>query len=479
MNQGRPPYGNQPTWGQTPSAGQAPYQPMNPQMNPQMNQPMMNQPMSQQMNPQMNQQMPQGYQQRPPVGQGSVYQQPVYPQQNPYGQQAYPQQNPYGQPAYPQQNYPQQAPYGQMGYSAGVNPQSMYGQPPASPAPVAPGPSNGSYIGYQPPRPKKPIQPENLVLLVLAGLLPVLFIVAMVLSGVPALKWVFAVVTVATIAYLWITRQLNQSLRTTLSLIGGILALVAVVTALAAPPQDNTNQNQGNQQGQQVSTQGQNVSNVQNHGGFPQSMPATTDMPTATPPMDNATAECLMTFFHYWSQNDYDQLVKLTLPSWQKQQTEPKTQLFAILANRYPLEYSMEDMSGTSNDISRTAVVKATIDKRNGLNPEVYLFSVVLTKENGAWYVDPRSLKSNETVTPTPATENTMPTQPPQFVPTASTVLYFNPDGGSFYHLDQNCISAHASNLPFRGSFTWSQVNDAPYNELKACASCGAPLREQ
>lgn len=60
----------------------------------------------------------------------------------------------------------------------------------------------------------------------------------------------------------------------------------------------------------------------------------------------------------------------------------------------------------------------------------------------------------------------------------AGLVLYYNPEGGTFYHTDMNCPSTAAKYLPFSGSFTWAQVNDAPYTGLKPCTVCGAPARK-
>ena len=58
-----------------------------------------------------------------------------------------------------------------------------------------------------------------------------------------------------------------------------------------------------------------------------------------------------------------------------------------------------------------------------------------------------------------------------------NVVLYYNPNGGTQYHLDQNCKSAHTKYLPFKGTFTYGQINDAPYADLIPCSVCGAPLR--
>ena len=61
----------------------------------------------------------------------------------------------------------------------------------------------------------------------------------------------------------------------------------------------------------------------------------------------------------------------------------------------------------------------------------------------------------------------------------ADTVLYYHPDGGMKYHLDQNCLSVHPKYLPLQGSFLYAELNDEPYRALKRCEVCGAPFRRE
>ena len=58
---------------------------------------------------------------------------------------------------------------------------------------------------------------------------------------------------------------------------------------------------------------------------------------------------------------------------------------------------------------------------------------------------------------------------------TADTVLYYEPSGGEYYHLDQNCKSVHPKYLPLQGTFLYSELGDKPYCDLKTCKVCGAP----
>ena len=71
-----------------------------------------------------------------------------------------------------------------------------------------------------------------------------------------------------------------------------------------------------------------------------------------------------------------------------------------------------------------------------------------------------------------------VPTQAPTEVPTvsANTVLYYNPDGGSYYHASENCSRVAAEYLPL-SPFYFSDLNSTKYKNLLACNKCDAPAR--
>ena len=58
-----------------------------------------------------------------------------------------------------------------------------------------------------------------------------------------------------------------------------------------------------------------------------------------------------------------------------------------------------------------------------------------------------------------------------------STVLYYHPEGGEYYHVDQNCRLVNEKYLPLQGSFTYAELGDEAYKDLKPCNVCGAPRR--
>ena len=57
-------------------------------------------------------------------------------------------------------------------------------------------------------------------------------------------------------------------------------------------------------------------------------------------------------------------------------------------------------------------------------------------------------------------------------------ILYYNQNGGTYYHIDPNCASINQRYRPLTASFKWTQIDDEPYKNLEQCKVCGAPLRE-
>lgn len=482
MNNGRPNYTNAPGWGQQ---AQQPSGYGQPQGYP----------------PQSGyQQQPQGYQ--PPQG----YQHPQGYQPGGYQPtgyqtpQGYPPQGGYQQPY--QQRYPQQTPQQPQGYTQGYTRQNMgYPQQPyqqqrpgyqpiAGQSPYVQGyqyPQGGQPQGYgyaQPtPRKQAPaIKPESVAMVVLCGLLPVLFILGLVFPGLPVLKWVFVGLAVVSVGALWVKPLVASNVRLTFTGVYGALAIVALVSALTGtPPLDSTadTNNPGNQ-GQQVTGQ-QSQSSVTNPQGSNDALGIwTTEAPTATipPETESEAVVQLKSFFYFWSVNNQDNMLTLCAPSWQRTVSEPKKALFSILQNRIPVDYEVKKISGTENDTARTVTVTAEIDKQNGRDTQKYNFQVIMLKEDENWYVDPASLESNVVETTVAASVNV--TNTPKPAPeegSPDTVLYYNPDGGTYYHIDQNCSSTKAKFLPFKGKFTFSQINDKEYANLSPCDTCGAPLR--
>ena len=79
-----------------------------------------------------------------------------------------------------------------------------------------------------------------------------------------------------------------------------------------------------------------------------------------------------------------------------------------------------------------------------------------MVNEQDEWYVDPNSLATNETVdttaTPEPGKTTVAQSLAPRMtvtpVPAADTKLYYNANGGKYYHLDPNCSAVNSKYLP-------------------------------
>ena len=460
MNNGQPPYGDPSAWGQQGNQADPTQYPVQ------------NDPYAQPYQPQ------QGYSQ--PFAPVQTYQQQVHPQQQVYQQQNWqpyqPQQQTYQQPQQPyygQQTYGQQA-YTQQPYDQVNGAQQMqqaYPQFNQMGQQVQQG-YGGGYSGYySQPQEKRFELPFDVVgKVILFGVLPVLFVLALVL-GVPALKWVFLAGAVGGIILMWMKDVVSPNMRLTMSLVLGVMAVVALVGALSGAPADTQNNNAGannQQQTSSVTTQ--------------QEVTTPTVQPTATPAPEDAAdsaVEQLMSFFYFWSVGNDEAMLSLTAPSWRNSVDNPASALFVLLLNRTPQDdYEVTTITGAESDTLRTATVKVTIDKNDGRSSmDRYAFKVIMKKEDGIWYVDPQSLASNEkeTATETVVSANNTPTQPPLYTGTPETILYYNPNGGSMYHLDPDCQSVGAKYKPM-AQFMFVDLDQSPYNALSPCNVCGAPI---
>ena len=470
-----------------------------------------------------------GYQQGQNPYQGySQPQQTPYPGngQNPYaypGTQTQYTRQPYGQ-SYPQNGMPYQQgqqPYAPNGYAPFPNPQSPYGGQPqgyqgtqrgqqqgyAGQSPYAGGgyppqgqmPQQGGYTqgqmpqqgGYRQGNPQQrkparlrkmnlPIESEWLVVIIGALVLVGLFVAALV-SSVQVLKWLFLACAVVALAYIWIRPVLQPGPKLTASVLIGVAALVTALSMFLTPGADRTTENRATPTDNAAVAQATDdlaaaAVEEEGLGAWDDVQSVQVSAPTPTPDTASATLENLSSFFYFWSVNNIENMLNYCAPSWVKNQAEPKVALFQVLSNRIAKSYTLGTPSGTDNDISRTVAVTATVDKQNGDSYSIFVFNVIMLKENDTWYVDPRSLQSHEEVEAT--TFSAVITQPPTPQPAEpSLTLYYNPDGGSYYHADPNCEAVAEKYRPLSGTFTFGQIKEPAYADLKTCQRCAAPMR--
>lgn len=436
-----------------------------------------------------NKKMPQQQNTQPQAQPQADFAQPQQPlQQNtqqPYNQQnshfapqqqgyaPYQQQNPYG---YQQNAYQQKDPYGYQ--------QNVWQQP------YAAAHAQNMQPAPRPAQQSKGEKPFMWLVGVVTLLLPLLFIAALIIGNV-VVHGVFIAGALGVILTLLIARPFNKNARYTLAFIyAALIAVMAVALFFALPAQSRTQPASAGLDPQALfggSSALESVSGVQYNQPEKPNEPLAGSVPqpegTAVPVVSAAQMR-LNTFMNFWAESQLDSMLDLALPSWVSNQENPKSELFILLANRTPISYTVETISGSDADTSRTVTLTVLIDKKNTSDPAYYQMQVLMLRINDTWYVDPNSLGATKmSTTPQPGDQEAgtipfVPTQAPTEAPTmsANTVLYYNPDGGSYYHGSENCSRVAAEYLPLT-PFYYSDLNSTKYKNLLACNKCDAPAR--
>ncbi len=426
---------------------------------------------------------PNGYQQPGAYQQPNAYQQPtgangfVYPGGQPSGESQIP-RTPYDQ------GFTSPGGYQPAGYAQGYNAYNQMGRSPQMPTGSQPEingqvPLNGGgYVPQPVPVRKTPFVLTDIYLLIISAALLCLFALGM-WSGIGALKWVFLILAVGMTALLWIKPMTDKNKRLCFTIVFAVLALVTVirvVTEIQGPGQTDQTKTPATAT---ASASGQADPGQNSVPAALEVSPSPSVTNTPEPNADYEVLERLRTFFDYWALNRQEDMLTLCSPTWASKEENPKNALFILLRNRTPKNYKEENISGTSNDLSRTVTIVSEMDRNNGKDPVKYRMNIMMDKEaDGLWYVNPTSLLSyDDADTPDPSvTDTPAPTATPAV--NGNTPLYYNPSGGEYYHLDQNCKRIAEKFLPLQGKFTYAELNNDKYKKLKPCAICGAPYRE-
>jgi len=384
-------------------------------------------------------------------------------------QQAVPQQS-MGYPPYGQPLYAMQQPAGQPGGATNGFP--------------AYGGGGGGMPPEQPPikRPKQPFQIDNWLKMLLYIILPLIFVVCIALrdEGFDLLRYLFMTASAASVGMLWYRQLFSSSVRTGVTIGYGLMCIVLIVMMLSGASSDMVKSN--NNITPQPTPSITEEPSAEALGYSPDQAPQTTE-PVELTPAETEAGLRLAAFMDNWGKNDIETMLTYVMLSWRSGKADPANALFNLVANRTPIEYTIEAISGSAGDTSRAITMSATIDKNNGNDPVRYRFNILMSLEDGDWYVDPNTLSTNETTpteTPLPDNIDALYTPAPRTtvtpVPPASTLLYYNASGGKYYHADPNCDSVNSKYLPM-ASFTYGEVNTAPYSSLIPCLQCNAPTR--
>ncbi|QUA53968.1 hypothetical protein [Aristaeella lactis] len=454
-----------------------------------------------------------GYQ---PQAYGQGQTQPGYQAAQPYPQQTGYQPNPAGTtPGYPYPgsqapagSYIPQTPYSQgyvtpgyqaqaqagyqaqTGYTQGYGAYTQMGRAPQTPVNPMQGPggqvplNGGGYVPQPVPVRKKPFEMTDAYLLILCAVLLVLFALGMFVPGLGGIKWLFLALAAGAIGLFWFKPMIASNKRLCFSIVFGMLMLVTVIGLVTGGAGDTGADRTNNQQ--TVNTGAASVSQENNgaqQAAQQQAVPVT-PAPEETQevdPEEQKISNRLREFFEYWTNNDIDKMLNLCSPKWKANTENPRNSLFNLLSNRKPTDMSKvypESISGTSQDTSRTITLSAEMDRNDGKEPVQYRIGVIMKYEyDDQWYVDPQSLKSNEPVVTKDPNETPTPEPTPKPETSASTILYYNPDGGKSYHRDPNCPSTSSKYLPFKGQFTYGELLAGQHDDLTPCSRCAAPWK--
>ena len=321
----------------------------------------------------------------------------------------------------------------------------------------------------------QPLQRHGLLSVILSLGLPILFVLALVIPS-DGLRWAFLGVTGASVLAMWALGAFVRSARNTLTVVYVALGVViglalfinqqapearpaaaARVTATAAPQQE----------------------------GLMQSL-ATSDpaAPTASPEDDLSQAERRWNeFFQAWKDRLVQEMQKYCSPAWINVTKSPDTALFMMISGSVPMEYTRESISGSDGNNTRILTVKVLFEE----NGETVLkrLNVILVKVNEVWYVNPDSLDGvvvdeeaeRKASAQSYAVINTTKAPTPTEDPNKEVVyVYYNPEGGKYYHAIRSCSAVSNQYWPLT-KLPLEMLNSQEFKNLQRCTTCNPPER--
>ena len=338
---------------------------------------------------------------------------------------------------------------------------------------------SGSGFNVPPERPERSRRRRNFTFLqvMLSALLPLLFLVALI-SGYTELHWAFLVLSLLSLLVMWLGKAFVPQARTTMTLVYIALMIVSLAAGLWFT-RSIMPQTQGKDPGQDdllTNLFGRNVTSrdVQGYTDQQSQGPLHSETPVPTASASSESEERLLQFMNSWINDDNNAMLSYCLPSWVSSQENAQHAIFKIRGTSVPSDPVVIANSGSDANDSRTLTMEVKLDKQIGKGPQLYRYEVLMLRVNGTWYVDPASLSSatevRDETTPAP-TPTLMPTEPPD----QNKVLYYNPDGGSYYHASDQCSKVSQKYLPLRGSFLYKDLDQYP--DLKPCDKCNPPGR--
>ena len=340
-------------------------------------------------------------------------------------------------------------------------------------------------------------QPGSFILLqvMLVAVLPIAFFVSLLLKDTKV-YWGFVIVSLACIGLMYIMKAFVPNARRVLGVIHTAMIAVVLFAILVSGPLQNDNRNQTQENQQSIFSDNTSASIIDMN----ENLAGVQDQPTDNPGAASLAQLKLEQFMAAWARKDYAGMVGNSAPNWVNQfetQRAAETDIFHRSSIRTPVQYQVIDVSGSDTDQTRTITMQALMSRSDGQEPQLYQFQILMIRANNEWYVDPVSISSPQVVQQAQsqvdmgqqalAEENeqqqvaanvTTQVQVPQVNTTPSdTLLYYNQDGGEYYHLDPNCTSIGAKYKPLKATFYFRDVSSETFKNLKTCPHCNAPKR--
>lgn len=312
--------------------------------------------------------------------------------------------------------------------------------------------------------------------LLLSFVLPALFLLSLFVNS-SELRWAYLGLAALAVLSMWVLGAFVRSARNTLTVVHVALAAViglALFINQQSPEALRTIAAQNPPSAVQQDTQ-----------PLMDAMPTEAPQSTTDPSILISEAQKrLKGFFDAWGKNQIQELLKYCSPAWINSTQAPTNVLFQSLSGNIPLDFEVENDSGSDTSANRVITVRAHF--QDGAATALYRLNVRMVKTNDVWYVDPNSLDLvpvNEAAEQKASVQNNMVvnttiapkvTEDPN-VP--KVVVYYNKEGkGKYYHADKYCSAVASQWWPLT-EFSFDLINSREYKNLLPCSTCGAPAR--
>lgn len=316
--------------------------------------------------------------------------------------------------------------------------------------------------------------------------LPVLFLLALLIDS-PVLRLVFIAGAAICVLAMWVMNVFAHGARSTLTVAYAALMVVigfSLVLSMQTPEKKSNTAQQSVQAGQ--------FGDKANTDALSEFL--TTNAQTPQPSQyiieENAVSSAqkqLELFLAEWTENNIPGMLPLCAPSWVSKQYSPAGELWNLMMGRKPVTYLIENVQGSEADTSRTITAKVTFVNEATGEETVNRMQVLMFRVNDVWYVDPQSLGGtvvDEAAEALRAQENSQriastkaPSTPtPEPRQEDVLTLYYNADGGKYYHSTPICEAVSQQYWPLT-EFYYTDLNTTNFKNLICCPRCNPPSR--